>query len=147
MFSTTNSEHLKCLDNSPYPRTIYTLRGWGGHLPNSVFIDRFVCCLCCLITSSSGVRCCQRHPVCAKLPNCIVIQVERFYIFGHTETTFLHLATSSFEMGLLDSVINKDDVYLISTPFINSRATIRVKTVYNSMVASNISYETASPTG
>ena len=50
-------------------------------------------------------------------------------------------------MGLLDNAINKDDVYLIGTPFINSRATIRVKTVYNSMVASNISYETASPTG
>ena len=37
-------------------------------------------------------------------------------------------------MGLLDNAINKDDVFLISSLFINSRARIRVKTVYNTMV-------------
>ena len=59
-------------------------------------------------------------------------------------------------MTLLDNAINKDYVYLIGiedynfesngTPFINSGATISVtngvKTVYSSMVASSISYET-----
>ena len=29
-------------------------------------------------------------------------------IFGHTKTASLHLATSSFEMGLLDNAINKE---------------------------------------